>query len=399
MKKKVITLLLSISCTAMLAAGCGSSASGNVKLAQSDYKGIEVEEVLAAEVTDEDVEDAIQSSLEENATTKEVKDRAVKDGDTANIDYTGKVDGEEFDGGSAEGYDLEVGSGSFIDGFEEQIIGHEIGEKFYINVTFPEDYMSEDVAGKDAVFTVKINSISVQKLPELNDKFVKSVSEESTNVDEYKEEIRNQLTADNEEEAESTFEANVIQAVVDKAEVSGYDEDELSELKEQNKAYYEQIISSFYGMTVEDYLEESGQTEEDFEKEIEESCKEILKQQMVCEYIAEQEKLTISDEEYQQKLEEMVSEYGYADVDALIADYASYYDSDDGSESSDEDAEDSESAEVSDDAKKKAEEELKKNFLQEKVTSWLIENCKKTEASADTNDTEDAEDAESGEEE
>lgn len=387
MKKKVIALLLSISCTAMLLAGCGSSGSSNVKLAQSDYKGIEVEEVLAAEVTDEDVENEIQSALEENATTKEVKDRAVKDGDTANIDYTGKVDGEEFDGGSAEGYDLEIGSGSFVDGFEEQIIGHEIGEEFDINVTFPDDYPSEDVAGKDAVFTVKINSLSVQKVPELNDKFVKSVSDESSNVDEYKEEIRKQLETDNQTEADSTFESNVIQTVVDKAEVSEYDEDELAELKEQNKAYYEQIISSFYGMTVEDYLEESGQTEEDFDKEIEESCKEMLKQQMVCEYIAEQEKLTISDEEYQEKLEAMVSEYGYADVDALIADYASYYASDDESGSSDEDSEDSESAEVSEDAKKKAEEELKKNFLQEKVTDWLIENCKKTEASADTADT------------
>lgn len=388
MKKKVIALLLSISCTAMLLAGCGSSGSSNVKLAQSDYKGIEVEEVLAAEVTDEDVENEIQSALEENATTKEVKDRAVKDGDTANIDYTGKVDGKEFDGGSGEGYDLEIGSGSFVDGFEEQIIGHEIGEEFDINVTFPDDYPSADVAGKDAVFTVKINSLSVQKVPELNDKFVKSVSDESSNVDEYKEEIRKQLETDNQTEADSTFESNVIQAVVDKAEVSEYDEDELAELKEQNKAYYEQIISSFYGMTVEDYLEESGQTEEDFDKEIEESCKEMLKQQMVCEYIAEQEKLTISDEEYQEKLEAMVSEYGYADVDALIADYASYYASDDESGASDEDSEDSESAEVSEDAKKKAEEELKKNFLQEKVTDWLIENCKKTEASADTADTE-----------
>lgn len=390
MKKKVVTLLLCISCAATLLAGCGSSnsASGNVTLAEEDYKGIEVAAVEPEEVTDDDVQDAIDSVLEENAETTEVADRAVKDGDTVNIDYVGTVDGEEFDGGSYEGYDLEIGSDSFIDGFEDQIIGHETGDEFDINVTFPDDYSSDDLAGKDAVFAITLNSISKVTTPELTDEFVATVSDTSTTVDEYKEELRAQLEEDNQTTADETFAENVMQAVLDNAEVDEYDADELETLVTESKSYYEQIISSFYGTTLSDYLEQVGETEEDFDAEIEEECKNTLKEQMVCAYIAEKEGLELTDDEYQEKLEEMVSDYGYSSTDEVIEEYASYYASDDDSDSDSDDS----STEVSDEAKEKAEEELKKSFLQDKVSDWLVENCTKTEAASDTEDADTTED-------
>lgn len=400
MKKRIVTVLLCICCSAMLLAGCGSSS--NVTLSQSDYKGIEVEEVVPDEVTEEDVEDEIQSVLEENATTEEITDRAVKDGDIANIDYVGKVDGKEFDGGSADAYDLEIGSGTFIDGFEEQIIGHKIGEEFDINVTFPEDYGSEDLNGKEAVFSITLNSISKSNVPKLTDEFVKTVSETSTTVDEYKKEIREQLESDYQADAESTFADNVTQAVLDKAKVSEYDEDELEQLKQESRDWYEQFISVYYGMTMEDYLEQAGETEEDFDKEIEDECKETLKMQMVFDYIAEQEDLQITDEEFDEKIQEMVEENGYEDANALLEDYASSYATDDSedseSEETDEESADESAAEVSDEAKEKAKEELRKSFLQEKVSNWLVENAKKVEVTSDDDSAETEEKEEESEE-
>lgn len=407
MKKRIVTILLSICCAAVVFTGCGSS-SGNVKLAQSDYKGIEVAEVTADEVTDEDVEDMIQSTLEENATTTEITDRAVKDGDTVNIDYTGTLDGEEFDGGSAEGYDLEIGSGDFVSGFEEQLIGHEKGEEFDITVTFPEDYsMNEDLAGKETVFAIKINSISQTDVPELTDDFVKSVSENSKTVEEYKKEVREELEAENQQDAEATFADNVMDAVLDKAEITEYDEDKLSELKEESKDYYEQIITMYYGMEMSDYLDQVGQTEEEFDEEIEESAKETLKMQMVCEYIAEKEGLEITDEEFDEKLQELAEEDGYDSTDDLIEDYAAYYYSDDtedtdedsGEDTSDEEVSDEESGttEVSDEAIEKTKEEMRSSFLQEKVSDWLVENAKAVEAEDEDEDSE--EDASEDEEE
>lgn len=413
MKRKIVTVLLSICCSAMLFTGCGSS---KVTLAQSDYKGIEVADVTAEEVTDEDVEDTIQSTLEDNATTTEITDRAVKDGDIVNIDYTGTLDGEEFEGGSAEGYDLEIGSGSFIPGFEDQLIGHETGEEFDINVTFPDEYSPDpDMAGKDTVFAIKINAITKEDVPKLDDDFVKSVSESSTTVEEYKKEVREQLEADSQQDAEDTFADNVMQAVLDKAEVSEYDEEKLEELKQDSKDWYEQIITMYYGMEMSDYLEQSGETEEEFDKEIEDECKETLKMQMVCEYIAEQEKLELSDDEFDEKIQEMVEENGYEDADSLIEDYASYYAADDSDtedtdseeETSGEDASEEEDAsdeaeagttEVSEEAIQKAKDELRQNFLMEKVSNWLVENAKRVEATEDDAEETEDEEASDGEE-
>ena len=193
MKKKVAMLLTGVMAVSLMMTGC-QSAKGleteNVKI--SVYKGVEVDKVdKPSEVTDDDVNTQIQSVLDENSTTEEVTGRAVKKGDTATIDFVGKMNGEAFDGGSSTDYPLEIGSNSFIDGFEDSIIGHNAGDTFDWNGKFPENYGSSDLAGKDVTFTITVKSISKKKTPKLTDKFVKKVSKESKTVEEYKDWLLN----------------------------------------------------------------------------------------------------------------------------------------------------------------------------------------------------------------
>ena len=162
MKKKVVAILTGALAASMLLSGCAASKGLETdELKISMYKGVEVEEVeKPEEVTDEDVENTINATLQSNATIKEITDRAVESGDTATIDFVGKMDGEEFDGGSSTDYPLEIGSGQFIDGFEDSVIGHEIGETYDWNGKFPDNYDNTDLAGKDVVFTITVKSIS-----------------------------------------------------------------------------------------------------------------------------------------------------------------------------------------------------------------------------------------------
>ena len=197
MKKKILALTLSVLMAASLA-GCSKELS-NEYITVKQYEGLEVPKVEQSEVTDESVESTINSTLSSKSTSEEIKDRAAKEGDTVNIDYKGSVDGVEFEGGSATGASLELGSNSFIGangdykGFEEQIVGHKIGEKFDIEVKFPSDYKNTEMADKVAVFNITLNGISVVTVPELTDDWVKENSEESKTVEEYKKEIQKQL--------------------------------------------------------------------------------------------------------------------------------------------------------------------------------------------------------------
>ena len=186
-RKSAIAFAAVLACSAVLT-GCQESKGLETKdLKITQYKEVEVDQVeKPEEVTAEAVDEYIESILKVNAETVKVKDRAVEKGDTVNIDFVGKIDGKAFDGGSAEGYSLEIGSDAFIPGFEDSVIGHKIDETFDWNGSFPDDYGNKDYAGKDVVFTITVNSISRSNVPELTDEFVKSVSKESTNVEEYK---------------------------------------------------------------------------------------------------------------------------------------------------------------------------------------------------------------------
>ena len=278
-----------------------------------DYKGLEIEAV-PDEVSDEMIENEIDKQRHLNARHINIDDRAAEDGDKVNIDFEGKVDGVAFEGGSAEDQELELGSGSFIPGFEEGIVGHEIGETFDIDVKFPEDYFNEDLKGKDAVFTITLNSIAVEELPEVDDEFIKDISEFDT-VDEYKADLKKQKTEEVEANAKNirmdrALEAAAANATVDVPEVM------------VNNAIDEQIRSMdnnmrSQGLQLEQYLQMLGQSLDDFKDSMRPDAeKEVLKS-LVLEAIVEAEKFEISDDEVEAYAREMSERYFKGDEDKL----------------------------------------------------------------------------------
>ena len=315
MRKSKVLLVAAMCCTMLAAAGCGKSSSKTtdygkyVKL--GEYKGIEVT-VDSTEVTDEEVTTRINNILESAATQEEVKDRAVKTGDIVNIDYKGKVDGKEFEGGSAEKYDLTIGSKMFIDGFEDQLIDHKIGETVEVKVTFPEDYKEEKLQGKDAVFTVKINGIKEKKVPKLTDKWVKSYTEKDEKpvktVAEYKESIRESIKAQKEAQAATNKTADVLTAIVDNSEISGYPEDEIKEYVDNMRSYYEAQATQ-WGTDFATLIQMYGMDEKKFEEETKKMAEATVARQMVCKLIAEKENIQLTDEEYKKGLEDYAKEY------------------------------------------------------------------------------------------
>lgn len=318
MKKKLAVLVAGSLAASMLLAGCSSNNASNDYVTVGGYKEVEIEDIEEPEVTDEDVEQYIQSVRSQYATQPEIKDRGVIAGDTANIDFVGKIDGEEFDGGSYDGYDLQIGSGSFIDGFEDSIVGHKPGETFDWEGKFPDDYHNSDYAGKDVTFTITVNYIAGESvLPELNDEFVKKVSEESETVDEYKEEIKKQLTDSQTTDYDSQLQDAAWEAVLEKCEVKKYPEGSVEKYEDQIKAQYEQAAEA-YDMELEDFLTQYYSMElDDFNKQVTAAAEETVRQQLVVEAIADKEKLTPNDQELEEEFEKLAESYGYEDVDAL----------------------------------------------------------------------------------
>lgn len=345
MKKRLAAVLALVCAGSMILAGCaGSNKIETDNLTIEGYKGIEVEQVeKAAEITDEDVESAIQSTLESQATQKEITDRAVENGDTVNINFVGKIDGEEFEGGSAEDYPLTIGSGVFIEGFEDSVIGHNVGDTYDFNGQFPADYGNADYAGKDVVFTITVNAITEDEVPELDDKFVKSVSEKSKTVKEYKKEVKKQLEDEAEDAYKDTLQSSVWEAVLEKSKVKKYKKKDVNEVADSLIAQYKSA-AEYYGMEYEAFIEEQmGTTIEEFEEQVNTAAESSVKQSMVTEAIAEKEKLELTDEEYEAQLKKMAKTYGYEDTDAL-----------------------KEAAE---------EDDLKEMALNNVVKEWLTDNC------------------------
>ena len=319
MKKKIMMLLTGILASAAVLTGCsGSKGLETDALSISVYKGVEIDEVAKpAEITDEDVENAITSNRQMNAVQEEITDRPVEEGDIAVIDFTGKIDGQEFEGGSATNYSLTIGSGMFIEGFEDSVVGHNIGDTYDWSGKFPEDYPNADYAGKDVVFTITVNSIVKEKVPELDDDFVKSVSEKSKNVKEYKEEVNKQLVADNERSYEDQISQTVWQKVLDNTEIKKYPEKEVKEIADNLIGQYKSM-AEYAEQDYETYIQEQmGYSVEEFEKQVEEAAKSSLKQVMVTEAIAEKERIKVSDKEYKEQLKLIAENFGYEDVDAL----------------------------------------------------------------------------------
>lgn len=292
--------------------GCGNSkANAYSKYVElGEYKGIEYTKTVA-EVTDEDIQDKLDSFVSGLSETEEITDRAVENGDVANIDFVGTMDGEEFDGGSGEGYDLTIGSDTFIEGFESGLIGHNIGEEVSLDLTFPEDYNSEDLAGKDVNFKVTINSISVENTPELTDALVKANTDYDT-IDAYKDSIREELETSNEESAEQQAKSDIFNKVVESSTINGYDEDEVKQLVDDEFDNFKQTAQTYesYGYSYEDVLAANGyETEDELKEGITEYVKNYLNQKMVLYCIAAKEGIKVTSEETDNKVQEYMDTY------------------------------------------------------------------------------------------
>ena len=281
------------------------------------YKGIEVEKKVA-DVTDAEVEAEITKVRERNARTVEITDRAAAMGDIANINYEGSVDGVAFDGGKGENHDLKLGSGAFIPGFEDQIVGKSVGEEFDVNVTFPEEYHAKELAGKAAVFKTKINSIKFEELPEADDEFAKDVSEFDT-LDEYKADIKAKMVERNEKRAESEVENALAEALMEKlvaeipepmfeAETENYIRDYDSRLRQN-------------GLDLNTYFKYTGLTIEALKEQMRPQAERQVKVRLALEKIAELESIVATDEEAEAEYEKIASTYGIdiAEVKKMIA--------------------------------------------------------------------------------
>lgn len=275
------------------------------------YKGIEIPKI-EHNVSDEDIEKEIEAIADKNSRLVTVEDRAVEDKDVAVIDFEGFVDGVAFEGGKAENHELEIGSHSFIDGFEDQVIGMKVGEEKEINVKFPEKYFSEDLAGKDAMFKVKLHEIKKKELPKIDDEFAKDVSEYDT-LEELKASIRKRDEEENEHRAKHEKEDAAIKAVCDNAEVdipSGMIETELSRIMQDMD-----MNLSYQGLNLAKYLQMIGKTEEDFKKDYEEQAKESVKSRLVLEAVSKDAKIEVTDADIAEKLEELAKSYGKSKED------------------------------------------------------------------------------------
>ena len=270
------------------------------------YKGVEIEKI-EYKVSEKDIEHELGHMQEHNSRLVSIEDRPVEKGDIATIDFEGFVDGKAFDGGKAEGHELEIGSNTFIPGFEDQIIGMKTGEEKDINVKFPEEYFSEELKGKDATFKVKLHEIKKKELPELNDDFAKDTSEFDT-LEELKKSIKEKLEEENKNKAKYETEDAAIKAVSDATEVeipSGMIETEIDNMVRDIETRL-----SYQGMQLDQYLEMMGKSMEDFRKEYEEQAKTSVKTRLTLEAIEKAEKIEPSDEEVDKKLKEMAAMYG-----------------------------------------------------------------------------------------
>ena len=319
MKKKMIAMILAAAVAGTLA-GCSNELS-NEYVTVTQYKGLEVSQVEDAEVTDEQVEQVIQTNLESTAEKAAVTDRAAEMGDWVNIDFTGYMDGVAFDNGSAQAQDLQLGSGSYIGasgdyaGFEDQIAGHQTGEEFDITVQFPENY-TEEMAGKVADFHIVLNEIYTENVPELTDEWVQSNSEDSENVDQYREEVRKQLEEQAEASVQSQLRSLVQEALLENIEVEKYPEDVVNKQIEEMETYYTQM-AAMYGVELADFIETYLQTtEDDFNARIKEAAQQTAALDQAVLLIAEKENLEPSDEEYEERVKEYAEQAGMTDVDA-----------------------------------------------------------------------------------
>lgn len=283
-----------------------------------EYKGLNVQ--LNLSVSEEEVDEELSYYIKIADAMETVTEGTVEDGDTANIDYEGKLNGEAFDGGTAKDYNLEIGSGSFIDGFEEGLIGVAIGETVDLNLTFPENYFSSDLAGKEVVFTVTVNE--VQRMPEVTDDLINTITEgEYTDVESYKAYIRSYLEADAESQSDSMIKSDLLTQIANTCEITSYPEEMVNYGVSQMEAAYKEYAESFE-MEYEDFLSMYfGMTLEEFQEEALLAVQQNLQQELYLKAIAETEGIEITEDEYAEGCEEYAALYGLESGEELVETY------------------------------------------------------------------------------
>ena len=271
-----------------------------------EYKGLEVEE-QSTEVTDEDVQNELTQMQEKQAELVVKEDAAVENGDTVVMDFEGFVDGEAFEGGQADNYTLEIGSGSFIPGFEEQLVGKKAGEETDVVVTFPEEYHAEDLAGKEATFKVKIHEVKGKELPELDDEFAKDVDEDVESLEELKTKTRERLEEQKKTDAENSKRDTLVTKASENAEVEIPDSMVDTELDRMVQEFEQRL--QMQGMTKDMYFQFTGQDEDALREQMKEDAAKRVKTNLTLEAISEAENVGVSDEDVNAELEKMASMY------------------------------------------------------------------------------------------
>ena len=270
-----------------------------------EYKGVEVEK-SDVEVTDEDINKEVDKERENNSRTIDVDDRAVENGDIIKLDFDGSVDGVPFEGGKAENYTLTIGSGSFIPGFEDQLIGTKIGEEKDVTVTFPEDYHEKSLAGKEAVFKCKVNAISVKELPEADDEFASEVSEFET-LAEYKEDIKKKLTEKKEKAARAKKEAQAIEKAVENATMEIPDAMIDTQVQSMMEDFARRMQSQ--GLSLEQYFQFTGMDVKKMHDQMKPEALKRIQNSLVLEAVAKAENIEISDEKVDEEIAKMAEAY------------------------------------------------------------------------------------------
>ena len=271
-----------------------------------EYKGLKVDKV-STRVTQKEVEEEIDKERERNARTVDVTDRAVQDKDQITLDFEGFVDGAAFEGGKGENYPLTIGSGSFIPGFEDQLIGAEIGKEVEVNVTFPEDYQAKELAGKDAVFKCTVHTIKAKELPELDDEFVSDVSEKSETVDAYKAEIKAKIKERKENEGKQKREDQSVEQAVANAQMDIPEPMIDLQVRQMTDDFGRRIMQQ--GMSMDQYFQFTGLTEEKMMEEFRPQAEKRIRTRLVLEAVVAAENIEVSDERLDEELQKMADSY------------------------------------------------------------------------------------------
>ncbi len=270
------------------------------------YKGVKVEK-MDTDVSDEEVNAEIDREREKNARIIDITDRAVKDGDVTVLDFEGFVDGKAFEGGKGEDYPLTIGSGAFIPGFEEALIGAELNQETDVNVTFPENYQAAELAGKAAVFKCTVKKIQEKQLPELDEDFVADTSEESDTVEEYKEEIRKKLTGRKEEEAKAAKEDAVIDAIIDDAQMDIPDAMIETQQRQMVQEFAQRMQAQ--GITMDQYMQFTGANTNMLMEQAKPQALKRIQSRLVMEAVVAAEKIEVSEEEFEEEMKTMSEAY------------------------------------------------------------------------------------------